>query len=530
MVLLRAQPADDVLQDHPQTRPAGAVGTAAMPEAAEVEHGRARRHGRRQDLVFRDRLPPGFPAVAAGHQPGRAVVPGELIKRPHRVDHNRRMRLGERVDRVVPVQHLGLLPRADTNADRSAELIVAEYQVEHIEQQRMDGNLVERPGLGEQGIDPLGVETLEMVTALRRRLQDPAQVRPGGGDVALAHQPGDDHVAVAGQPLHDVLAGARRAWQGGQRPGPRPAVPAGTYRVRGVAARAGGDSAVLSACRWSRRVPVQSRRYGPDVLAAGKPRRRELRRIAAERGLVVEDAAGQFCGAVVGCEKDAVILEDRHGRRRVFPLSPAAFLLEGEAVMLVRPAGPEAAGVGQARTASGSIAAPPSRAKVARESRIYVEGRHDAELVEKIWGDDLRDVGVVVEYLGGIDELPAIVAGFCPGPGRRLGVLVDHLVAGSKESRIAASVQSPDVLVAGHPYVDVWAAVKPAVLGIDAWPAIPPGTPWKEGVLRALGWPPDTAAAWRRILRSVTSFADLEPAFLGRVEELIDFVATPGSH
>ena len=277
---------------------------------------------------------------------------------------------------------------------------------------------------------------------------------------------------------------------------------------------------------------MQSRRYGPDVLAAGKPRRRELPRIPAERGLVVEDAAGQFCGAVVGCEKDAVILEDRHGRRRVFPLSPAAFLLEGEAVMLVRPAGPgapAAAGVGQARTASGSIAAPASRAKVARESRIYVEGRHDAELVEKIWGDDLRDVGVVVEYLGGVDDLPGIVAEFRPGPARRLGVLVDHLVAGSKESRIAAGVLSPDVLVAGHPYVDVWAAVKPAVLGIGAWPQIPPGTPWKEGVLRALGWPPDTAAAWRRVLRSVTSFADLEPAFLGRVEELIDFVAAPGS-
>ena len=279
---------------------------------------------------------------------------------------------------------------------------------------------------------------------------------------------------------------------------------------------------------------MQSRRYGPDVLGAGRPRRRELRRVPAERGLVVEDATGQFCGAVVGCEKDAVVLEDRHGKRRVFPLSPATFLLEGEAVMLVRPAGaagPGAPGHGlaPARTASGSIAGPASRAKVARESRIYVEGRHDAELVEKIWGDDLRDVGVVVEYLGGIDDLPAIVAEFCPGPVRRLGVLVDHLVAGSKESRIAAGVQSPHVLVAGHPYIDVWAAVKPAVLGIGAWPAIPPGTPWKEGVLRALGWPPDTSAAWRRILRSVTSFADLEPAFLGRVEELIDFTTAPGS-
>jgi Protein of unknown function (DUF3097) len=280
---------------------------------------------------------------------------------------------------------------------------------------------------------------------------------------------------------------------------------------------------------------VRSRQYGPDVLAAANRRRsRELRRVPAEPGLVVEDAAGRFCGAVVLCEKDAVTLEDRHGSRRVFPLSPAVFLLEGEPVMLVRPAGGATPGAARApggqRTASGSVAAPPSRAKVARASRIYVEGRHDAELVEKIWGDDLREVGVVVEYLGGIDDLPAIVDQFGPAPSRRLGVLVDHLVAGSKESRLAAGVQSPDVLVVGHPYIDVWAAVKPSVLGIGGWPEIPPGTPWKDGVLRALGWPPDTAAAWPRILRAVTSFADLEPEFLGRVEELIDFVTAPGSH
>jgi DUF3097 family protein len=275
--------------------------------------------------------------------------------------------------------------------------------------------------------------------------------------------------------------------------------------------------------------PVRSRQYGQDVLAAGRQRpSRELRRVPAEHGLVVEDATGRFCGAVVLCEKDAVTLEDRHGNRRVFPLGQAAFLLEGEPVMLVRPASgaPGAA----ARTASGSVAAPPGRAKVARASRIYVEGRHDAELVEKIWGDDLRDVGVVVEYLGGIDDLPAIVAQFCPEPRCRLGVLVDHLVAGSKESRLAAAVQSPDVLVVGHPFIDVWAAVKPAAVGIAGWPRIPPGTPWKEGVLAALGWPPDTAAAWQRILRAVTSFADLEPVFLRQVEELIDFVTAPGSH
>jgi Protein of unknown function (DUF3097) len=166
---------------------------------------------------------------------------------------------------------------------------------------------------------------------------------------------------------------------------------------------------------------------------------------------------------------------------------------------------------------------------VARASRIYVEGKHDAELVEKIWGDDLRDVGVVVEYLEGIDDLPDIVARFSPAPGRRLGVLVDHLVGGSKESRIAAGVRSPDVLVVGHPFIDIWAAVRPAAVGIPRWPDVPPGQPWKEGVLRALGWPPELPAAWQRILRLVTSYADLEPELLGRVEELIDFVTVSGS-
>jgi Protein of unknown function (DUF3097) len=276
---------------------------------------------------------------------------------------------------------------------------------------------------------------------------------------------------------------------------------------------------------------MRSKQYGPDALASGpRPARPEIPRVPAEPGLVVEDSAGQFCGAVVLCEKDAVTLEDRHGAWRVFPLD-GVFLLEGRRVRLTRPvpARPGEAGGPSRRTASGSVAAPASRARVARASRIYVEGRHDAELVERIWGDDLRDVGVVVEYLGGVDDLPAIVSGFSPGPGRRLGVLVDHLVDGSKESRIAARVASPHVLIVGHPYIDVWAAVKPAAAGIERWPDVPPGQPWKEGVLAALGWPPGTGAAWQRILGSVRTFTDLEPAFLGRVEELIDFVTGAGA-
>lgn len=265
------------------------------------------------------------------------------------------------------------------------------------------------------------------------------------------------------------------------------------------------------------------RDYGRDVLAAEWRSPRRLTQVAAERGLVLETADGRFCGAVVGCDKEAVTLEDRRGRQRVFPLAGAGFLLEGQRVTLVRPP-PAAARARPARTASGSLAPPGGRAKVARASRIYVEGRHDAELVERIWGDDLRDVGVVIECLEGVDHLQALVAAFSPGPGRRLGVLVDHLVAGSKESRIAAAVSSPHVLVCGHPFVDIWQAVRPAALGITAWPQVPRGVPWKEGVLAALGWPADTAAAWRRILAATQSYTDLEPALLGRVEELIDFV------
>jgi hypothetical protein len=281
---------------------------------------------------------------------------------------------------------------------------------------------------------------------------------------------------------------------------------------------------------------VQNRRYDADVLAPDgglrrrRPPQREVPKVEVERGLVVEDSEGRFCGAVVGYEKGAVTLEDRYGKRRVFPLTPAAFLLDGQPVTLIPPA-PAATSQGArpGRTASGSVAAPASRAKVARASRIYVEGKHDAELVEKIWGDDLRDVGVVVEYLEGIDDLPAIVADFSPTAGRRLGVLVDHLVAGSKETRIVAGIKSPHVLVVGHPYIDIWAAVQPSAVGIAAWPEVPRGQPWKEGILQAIGWPSDVPAAWKRILRSVTSYADLEPELLGRVEELIDFVTVPGS-
>jgi hypothetical protein len=268
------------------------------------------------------------------------------------------------------------------------------------------------------------------------------------------------------------------------------------------------------------------RHYSPDLTPPWK-KQQPAPEVPAEPGLVVEEPGTGFCGAVIRCEAGTVTLEDRFGKHRAFPLQPRGFLLEGRPVTLVRPA--SGAPARPTRTASGSVAVPGARARVARASRIYVEGRHDAELVERVWGDDLRIEGVVVEYLEGVDDLPAIVADFAPGPDARLGVLVDHLVEGSKESRIAASVTDDHTLVVGHPYIDIWQAVKPSSVGIPGWPHVPHGQDWKTGVCRALGWPENTGAAWQRILSCVRSYKDLEPALLGRVEELIDFVTASGA-
>ncbi|MFY1637802.1 DUF3097 domain-containing protein [Solwaraspora sp. WMMB335] len=270
------------------------------------------------------------------------------------------------------------------------------------------------------------------------------------------------------------------------------------------------------------------RRYGEDVLAGNWRRRRTVPEVDAVPDLVVEDVDSGFCGAVVGFESGAVTLEDRHGRRRHFPLAPAAFLLDGQPVTLRRPATSPAAPRQRRRTASGSVAVAHQPARVARASRIWVEGVHDAALVERIWGDDLRIEGVVVEPLDGIDDLAARAATFDPGPRRRLGVLVDHLVPGSKESRIVAALTSPYVLVTGHPYVDVWQAVKPERIGLRQWPRVPPGQPWKEGVCAAVG-AAGPAELWRRILSQVDSYQHVETPLINAMERLIDFVTVPPS-
>jgi hypothetical protein len=258
-------------------------------------------------------------------------------------------------------------------------------------------------------------------------------------------------------------------------------------------------------------IDLDARRRGPAPAPPSMPARPGL--------ALVERATGARL-TVVSFADPQLVARDAAGAVRRFRHRPGAFLADGRPVTLVEhrpaPAAPR-------RTASGSVAER-SAARTARASRILVEGVHDAELVERVWGDDLRHEGVVVERLDGADDLPDVVAAFRPGPGRRLGVLLDHVVDGSKEARLAAGIAGEHVLVVGHPYVDVWQAVRPSAVGIEAWPRVPRGLAWKDGVCAALGWP-DPRTAWRRILAAVDSWDDLETPLVNAVERLIDFVS-----
>ena len=252
-----------------------------------------------------------------------------------------------------------------------------------------------------------------------------------------------------------------------------------------------------------------------------EPRRRPpARRLPATPGLVVYDRHTRTQVTVVSLSGAALVVSDPTGGSQTLRNDRGRFRVDGGDVELV-PA-PTAPPRTAERTASGSVAVT-TGARVARGSRLLVEGRHDAELIERVWGDDLRVEGIVVEILGGMDDLGRVIAEFGPGPEHRLGILLDHLVDGTKEHRMASAVHHPHVLITGHPFVDVWQAVKPAVAGIESWPVVPRGQDWKSGICRALGHD-DPARFWVELLARVQRYTDLEPSLVGAVERLIDFV------
>jgi len=263
----------------------------------------------------------------------------------------------------------------------------------------------------------------------------------------------------------------------------------------------------------------------PIDLDGPRHRRPEYRVAGAAMGVVIEHRATGIVGAILSFKPQRVVIRDRHGKDHSFVPRDGSFMINGEAVSLRQAAARTVGDAGPILTASGSVDLGATPARMARASRIWVEGIHDAELIEKVWGDDLRVEGIVVEQMEGMDDLAERVVGFAPRPRRRLGVLLDHLVEGSRESRAAAEIHNDSVLITGHPYVDVWQAIKPSVVGINAWPTIPIGTDWKIGILAHFNFSGPPGAFWKELLGQVQTYKDLEQPMINAVERLIDFVA-----
>jgi hypothetical protein len=260
-----------------------------------------------------------------------------------------------------------------------------------------------------------------------------------------------------------------------------------------------------------------------DEITVGTPKPSQSHpRVPAELGLAVLHRPSGRRGRISRFTGEVVEISDSAGRLHAFGNRPGAFAVAGETCILVAPGAK--GGPATRRSAAGAVVAVEQEARVARATRLWVEGDHDARLVERIWGDELRELAVVVEPLGGLDDLVERVAEFRPGPGRSLVVLADHLVAGTKETRIAAGVTDPHVMVVGHPYVDIWQCVRAKSLGIERWPEVPMGTDWKAGVCEALGWG-TPAQGWQRVLAAAESFADLDPALVNALERALDHFA-----
>lgn len=253
--------------------------------------------------------------------------------------------------------------------------------------------------------------------------------------------------------------------------------------------------------------------------------KRSIPEVEGRIGMTVEVANGGFVGALTAITPREVTLTDRRGRQRHFPRTDGSFIVDEVRVTLLPPQTTPSGSPSPKLTPSGSVAVT-QQAQTAKPSRIYVEGIHDAELIEKVWGDDLRACGVVVEPMHGADDLSAHVTRFNPSPTRRLAVLLDHLTVGTKEFRLQADISHPDVLIVGHPFVDILAAVKPERLGLDAWPDVPKSEEYKQGLATRLGYS-SVNDLFRAVYAAVSNWHDFDQSLIQSVEKALDFVTQP---
>ena len=251
-------------------------------------------------------------------------------------------------------------------------------------------------------------------------------------------------------------------------------------------------------------------------------------KVEAVAGMALSHRASGFSGVLVRVEGGGVEIRGRTGLERVFRLAPGAFSVDGRAVSLVRPATRPAAG---GRPPGGD--------------RLGVGGR----------GRRPGPGGPGRSALGG--GRPRCRAGRA-GVGRRPahrrgggGAAGRHRPSGRGDQGVP-SRSGPQARRAGRP-----PGRRQQGVAHRLRPAPPPGADHRHPLRRRLGGgeavgaghrrlAPDPAGVstgrpacarrsgsaippttWKRILASVSSYADLEPALVGAVERLIDFVTDP---
>ena len=137
---------------------------------------------------------------------------------------------------------------------------------------------------------------------------------------------------------------------------------------------------------------------GPGALAAS------YKKIAVGRGVPLLHRSTGIRGRVHQVTDQIVVLQDAKGGRHTFENHPGVFAYQGETVTVVqRRASAASAQPATKRSAAGGVVSTAPVARVAQPSRLWVEGDHDARFMERVWGDELRELGIVVEPMGGID-------------------------------------------------------------------------------------------------------------------------------
>ena len=157
LVLLLADEAGAVVHGDADAPLAGAVGAAAVPEAAVPDQHAARLHLRRDAVVVAAEVGRAVRLVAAGNEAGGAVLLGEVGERPHGVADDRAMGLVEGDQLVVGVDGLRRLAGADADrGERGDQAAVVEHALDDRQHVRVHRDpLVER-AVHQQVVDAPG--------------------------------------------------------------------------------------------------------------------------------------------------------------------------------------------------------------------------------------------------------------------------------------------------------------------------------------------------------------------------------------